>query len=174
MARANPDAGVTASAPVRAATFALRLLLAAAILMREVAACVGGPLWRLIARLRLLAWLSAWVGALQRYSVLAVLAAPLAIAEPLKVAGLYALATGHVGWGVALQVAGHGLSLLLVERIIDAGHAQLMTFGWFAALHRAFVRVRAASLAWPPVRAAREAALAVASAVSFKLGLSKR
>lgn len=150
---------------LRAAGALLRFIVAAAVLAREAVAVLGAPLWRLLARLRLLAWLAAWVGGLGRWKVLAVLAAPLAIAEPLKMVGLYALATGHFGWGVALQAAGHGLSIILVERILDAGHAQLMTFGWFALLHGWFTRVRAAALAWPPIVAAREIAKACAASV---------
>ncbi len=114
-------------------------LVAAAVLMREAASVLGGPLWRLLSRIRILGWLSIWVGGLGRWSVLLVLAVPLAVAEPLKMAGLYWCATGHLGWGIALQAMGHGLSLLLVERILVAGQAQLMTFRWFAALRGRFI-----------------------------------
>jgi len=150
---------------LRVAGAMLRMLVAGAVLVREAVAFLGAPLWRMLARLRLLAWLAAWVGGLGRWQVLAVLAAPLAIAEPLKVAGLYALAIGHFGWGVALQAAGHGLSFILVERILHAGHAQLMTFGWFASLHGWYARVRAAALAWPPVVAGRTMARECAASV---------
>ncbi len=160
----------------RFAAWLLQGLVAAAVLMREAAAVLGAPLWRFLSRIRILAWLSAWVGGLGRWSVVLVLAVPLAVAEPLKLVGLYCCATGHLGWGLALQAMGHGLSLLLVERILVAGHAQLMTFRWFAALHDWFVRVRAAALTWPPVLAAFEIAkagkasvTAVAQAIRGKL-----
>ncbi len=156
----------------------LKGLVAAAVLMREAASVLGAPLWRFLSQIRILAWLSAWVGGLGRWSVLLVLAVPLAVAEPLKLAGLYGCATGHWGWGIALQAIGHGLSLLLVERILVAGHIQLMTFKWFAALQAWFIQVRAAALAWPPVLAAFEIAratkasvLAVAQDIRLKLGV---
>jgi hypothetical protein len=149
--------------------------------MREAASVLGAPLWRLLSQIRILAWLSAWVGGLRRWSVLLVLAVPLAIAEPLKLAGLYFCATGHLGWGVALQAVGHGLSLILVERILDAGHAQLMTFAWFATLHDWFIKVRAAVLARPFVLAAFEIAkagkasvMAVVKTVKLRLGMFGR
>ncbi len=101
---------------------------------------------------------------------------PLAVAEPLKLAGLYCCATGQLGWGIASQAIGHGLSLLLVERILVAGHVQLMTFRWFAALHGWFIRVRAAALAWPPLlaaiemgKAAKASVKAVARGIRLKL-----
>ncbi len=166
------------SRPWRIAAALLRGLVAAAVLMREAASVLGAPLWRLLARIRILAWLSAWVGGLGRWNVLLVLAVPLAVAEPLKLAGLYWFATGHLVLGTALQAIGHGLSLLLVERILVAGHAQLMTFGWFASLHGWFSQVRAAALAWPPLLAALEIAratkasvIAAAKGIRLKLGV---
>lgn len=150
----------------RVAASFLEWLVAATVLMREAAVVLGAPLWRLLSRIRILARLSAWVGGLGRWSVVGVLALPLAVAEPLKLVGLYWCATGHLGWGVALQAAGHGLSLLLVERILVAGHVQLMTFRWFAALHGWFIQVRAAALTWPPILAAFEIAKAGKASVT--------
>ncbi len=156
---------VASSISRQVAVWLLQGVVAAAVLMREAASVLGAPLWRLLSRIRILAWLSAWVGGLGRWSVLLVLAVPLAVAEPLKVAGLYGCATGHWVWGIALQAMGHGLSLLLVERILVAGHVQLMSFTWFAAAHGWFIQVRAAALAWPPLLAAREIAKACKASV---------
>lgn len=144
-----------ASALLRLLGMMLRLAIGGAVLLREFAAWAGGPIWRLLSRIQLLKRLSNWVAGLPRWGVLLALAAPLVVAEPLKVAGLYALAIGQVFWGVALQGVGHGLSLLLVERIIDAGRLQLMSYRWFAIGYGWFERIRAAALAWPPVVAAR-------------------
>jgi hypothetical protein len=126
----------------------LRALVAVAVLMQECAARLGAPLWRWVGRLRLLASLARAVERLPPYGVLAALAAPFLVAEPMKAAGLYALATGRIAWGVGLQAAGHALSLLLVERILHAGLPQLLTLPWFAGLWTRFVRLRAAVTAW--------------------------
>ncbi|QLP96113.1 MAG: hypothetical protein HZY79_00070 [Rhodoblastus sp.] len=133
-------------------------MVALAILARDLVAWAGGPLWRWIARLRLLALLSAWVATLPRWAVLLTLAAPIAISEPLKLGGLYLLAIGQLKLGAALQIVGHGLSILLVERIVHAGLPQLLTYRWFAWGWGWIEAIRAAVGEWPLVVAARAGA----------------
>lgn len=140
----------------------LRWAVAVAIIARDLVAWAGGPLWRWIAGLRPLAMLARWVATLPPWGVLVALAAPLAVAEPLKLGGLYFLALGQIKLGAVLQVLGHGLSILLVERIIHAGLPQLLTYGWFAWGWGWVEAIRAAVMGWPIVRTAREAAHAAA------------
>ncbi|KAA2238054.1 hypothetical protein [Salinarimonas soli] len=147
---------VTSLSPVRRALapllrglgLVLRGIFAAAILLQELVAFVGAPVWRAIAGLPFLAALADLVRRLPPYGVLAVLAVPFLVAEPLKIAGLYALGTGRIAWGVGLQVVGHAVSLLLVERILHAGLPQLLTLRWFAVIWGWFVSVRSAVGAW--------------------------
>jgi hypothetical protein len=136
------------TALLRGVGLILRGILATGILLQEFVAFLGAPIWRALAALPLLATLARCVERLPAYGVLAVLAVPFLVAEPLKIAGLYALGTGHIAWGIGLQVAGHAISLLLVERILHAGLPQLLTLRWFAVIWGWFAQVRSAVGAW--------------------------
>ena len=156
----------------------LRGLVAAGILLRDGVAWVGAPLWRWFARWRWLQRFSLWVATLRPWQVLALLAVPLAVAEPLKIAGLYALATGQLALGLVLQGLGHAVSLILAERILHAGHDQLMRYRWFAALHRWYGQVRAGVARWlvrSGIRAwiARLASVARRFAIRVKVTIAK-
>lgn len=157
----EPDAH-SRSALARALGAPLRFLVALAIIARDLVAWAGGPLWRWIAGLRPLQLLARWVATLQPWGVLLALAAPLAVAEPLKIAGLYLIAIERFKLGVAVEILGHALSILLVERIVRAGLPQLLTYRWFAWGWGWFEAVRAAVMEWPVVRATRAAARDVA------------
>ena len=102
------------AALLRGVGLILRGILGAGILLQEFVAFIGAPIWRAIAALPLLAALARFVERLPAYGVLAVLAVPFLVAEPLKLGGLYALGTGHIAWGIGPQVAGHAIRLLLV------------------------------------------------------------
>lgn len=141
----------------------MRAVVGAAILLHDLLVWAGGPVWSFIARTRPLARLAAWVATLPRWGVLVVLALPLAVAEPLKLGGLLVMVRGQVTLGVGLQIFGHALSILLVERILHAGAPQLMTYGWFAWGWRYLDGVRRRVLAWPAVTAARAAARRIAA-----------
>ena len=141
----------------------MRFVVALAIIARDLIAWAGGPLWRWIARLRLLTLLSNWVATLPRWAVLLALAAPIAVSEPLKLGGLYLLAVGQFKLGVLLQMVGHGLSILLVERIVHAGLPQLLSYRWFAWGWRWYEFIRESVMAWPLVVATRQAARDVAA-----------
>lgn len=136
----------------------LRGVVGVLVLAHDAIVWAGGPLWRFIARLRLLTLLAQWVSTLPRWAVLIVLLVPFAIAEPLKLGGLYVMATGQVTTGVALQLVGHALSILLVERILHAGLPQLLTWRWFASGWAWLMAIRDAVLAWPGVVATRRIA----------------
>lgn len=143
----------------------LRWLVALGILVRDLVAALGGPLWRALARLRPLVWLSRWVSTLPRWGVLLVLALPFSISEPLKLIGVYVMATGQVKLGVGLQILGHAISILLVERIVTAGLPQLLTWRWFAWGWGWYEAIRMAVARWPIVVAAREATAEIAAKV---------
>lgn len=136
----------------------LRFLLAAAILVREAIATVGEPLWHWLAEIRLLERLSCWVMTLPPWGVVVAVSTPLALAEPLKAVGIYLMATGSPGLGFFLLALGYAVSLVLAERIMQAGRPQLMTYRWFAIGWAWFERFRAYVLSLPIVRAAHRLA----------------
>ncbi len=133
----------------------LRGLIAAAIIAQEICRPIVAPVLRLSARLALMQRLSAWVAGLARFGVLAVLGAAFVVVEPLKILALWLLAAGQPLAGAAMFVASHGLSLLLVERILHAGLPQLRSFGWFERVYGLVVVVRTRLARLPPVRRAR-------------------
>lgn len=143
---------------MRALTAPLRGLVALAILGHDLVVWAGRPLWRRLAALRPLRRLSDWVATLPRWGVLLALAAPVAASEPMKLGGLYLLALGQIKLGAILQLLGHGLSIVLVERIVHAGLPQLLTYRWFAWGWDWIEAIRAAMARWPLVIAARAAA----------------
>lgn len=107
--------------------------------------------------------LAQWVATLPPWAVVLTLAAPIAVSEPLKLAGLYLLAIGQLKLGAILQVVGHGLSILLVERIVHAGLPQLLTYGWFAWGWGWIEAIRSSVAQWPLVVATRAAAARTAA-----------
>lgn len=92
------------------------------------------PLATWIAGWRLSRALDALIGGLPAPVILVMLAVPFALAEPMKVVGVYWMGSGHVGLGLLTIVLAYGTSVLVVERIYEAGKPKLLTIGWFAAL----------------------------------------
>lgn len=133
----------------------LRAVIAAAIILREIIAELGAPLWRLLARIKWLKWLTNWVARLPPWGVLCMVAAPLAIAEPLKIWGVVLVAQGHGLSGVLMLAIGYGVSLILAERILHAGRAQLMGYRWFALGWMWFERLRVYVLSLPLIESAK-------------------
>lgn len=102
------------------------------------------PIIRRVASWRLFARFEAWVAARDRISILALLAVPLVIVEPMKVVALVWIGRGAVVSGAVALALAYLAGFVLVERIYSAGQAKLLTFGWFAWL----MEVRAAAVAW--------------------------
>ncbi len=92
------------------------------------------PITRWLAKLRLIVRLEALISGLPAYAVLALLVLPFAIAEPAKIFAIYLMSTGHVITGLALLIAAYLVSVLVVDRIFQAGKTKLLTIPWFAKL----------------------------------------
>ena len=82
------------------------------------------------------------------YASLAVLAVPVLIVEPLKLAAVFVLGNGHWITGLIAILCAYAVSLLVVERIFIIVEPKLLTLPWFAALWSRFVMARAACVAW--------------------------
>lgn len=76
------------------------------------------------------------------YQSLALLAVPLACAEPLKLLALYVAGGGRWLTGTALMIAAYAASLLVVERLFRVVKPKLLMLGWFALLWSWWVAVR--------------------------------
>jgi hypothetical protein len=139
-----------------------RLLLAVAVLIHDALVVVLARPLRWLAQWQPIRRMQAWVAKQSALTVLVLLAAPVIILEPAKLIGLLWLATGRVWPGLALLVFAYGLSLVLIERIFDAGLPALLSWGWFRRGYEWFVGFRAAIMARIRALAWVQAVLSVA------------
>jgi hypothetical protein len=84
----------------------------------------------MIARLMQLA--RRWLEARGPYQSLAILAVPLMIVEPAKLAALAIFGEGHWLVGALVMLTAYALSICVIERIFRIVKPKLMTLGWFA------------------------------------------
>lgn len=141
----------------------LDVLVAIVLLLDEIARPLYRPLIRLVAGLRLVVRIEAAIARLPPYGVLALIAVPFAVAEPMKLVGLWLMGTGRFAVGLATLVVAYAATFFIVERIYHAGRANLLTIRWVAFVMEAVVRLREAVLdrirALPLFQAARRLAL---------------
>jgi hypothetical protein len=79
---------------------------------------------------------------LHPYYCLALLAAPVAIVEPLKMTGLIVTGSGHWLAGLVMLAAAYALSLLLVNRLFRIVQPRLLALPWFRHSRRMVLRFR--------------------------------
>ena len=97
--------------------------------------------------------------------LIAMLAVPFVLIEPLKVFALYWIAVGHIVQGTILLVFSHALSILTLERLYRTGEGQLAKIGWFARLMRWLVGLRDWAFGWVKQTAAWQSAARLASEI---------
>ena len=150
----------------RIAIVPVAVVTTAVVLLDEAFRAVVLPVVARIARWQLVRRAERWIGGLPRFAILALFLVPVAILEPLKLAGLYLLGTGHLILGIG-KVVGIGIA----ERIFSAGREKLLSIGWFRWCFDWGVRIKdsvkgwlVATRAWAVARDwARRAALSVRS-----------
>lgn len=126
----------------------LQILVALFVVIDEVSRPIFRPLIRWFRSLRIVEKSERFVAALPPYAILAVLAVPLAVAEPLKLLSLILIGSGRPVRGILLLVFAHLLSFLLIERIYEAGKPKLMTIGWLGRVIVFVDGIRGRLLAW--------------------------
>jgi hypothetical protein len=82
------------------------------------------------------------------YPSLFVLAVPLAIVEPLKLAAVIIIGDGHLIAGTLSMLCAYAISLFITERLFVIVKPKLLKLSWFAAIWRPFVRIRGRVLRW--------------------------
>ncbi len=108
------------------------------------------PVMRRLARLPILATTLAWVAGLGPYATLALFIVPLVVLEPLKPAGFYLVAKGHVVTGPVLIGLAELLKVALLERLFHMSRAKLMSIPIFARAYEFVVRWLGFLEALPP------------------------
>jgi hypothetical protein len=136
------------SLPARILFALLRAVLTALIVIDEMARPLYRPLIAWFALLRIVARMEEAIARQSRLAILALLAVPFAIAEPLKLLGLWMMADGRARTGIVVFAFAHLVSFLLVERIYHAGRDKLLTYGWLAWIMGLLVRLRIRALDW--------------------------
>lgn len=126
----------------------LRTILTVAIVIDEIARPLYRPLIAWFASLRIVARMEAVIARQSRLAILALLAVPFAVAEPLKLLGLLMMAGGRARTGLVVFGFAHLVSFLLVERIYHAGRDKLLTYGWLAWTMALLDRLRRRALGW--------------------------
>lgn len=129
------------SAPIAAAVLTYRAL-------DRLLGPLVRPVLRGLGRLALLQRLGRAIAEAPPYVVLALLAVPFLLIEPLKALSLYWMAVGHPWEGGAALAACHLLSILTSERVLHLGKPKLMTIPWFATGYIFVADVRDRALAW--------------------------
>jgi hypothetical protein len=92
------------------------------------------PVMRLLSRLAIVQRIEQWIVSLPPYVILALLVVPFGIAELAKAYAVFLMGTGHFKTGFTVFVGAYIVSILVCERIFQAGKPRLMTIGWFATL----------------------------------------
>ncbi len=126
----------------------LRGVLTILIVIDEIARPFYRPLIRWLSSLRIIQRIEMAIARLQRLVILVLLAIPFAIAEPLKLLGLWMMADGRGRSGLVVFAFAHLISFLLVERIYHAGRDKLLTYGWLAWAMGWLDRLRRRALDW--------------------------
>lgn len=126
----------------------LRAILTVVIVFDEIARPLYRPLIDWVASLRIVARMEVVIARQSRLAILALLAVPFAIAEPLKLLGLVMMADGRFRTGLVIFAFAHLVSFLLVERIYHAGREKLLTYGWLNWLMTLLDRLRRRALDW--------------------------
>ncbi|KPH76731.1 hypothetical protein [Bosea vaviloviae] len=135
--------------PVARVLFAiLRAVLTVVIVFDEIARPLYRPLIDWVASLRIVARMEVAIARQSRLAILALLAVPFALAEPLKLLGLVMMADGRLRTGLVVFAFAHLVSFLLVERIYHAGRDKLLTYGWLSWLMTLLDRLRRRALDW--------------------------
>jgi len=143
----------------------LRFIVAVVVVLDEIARPLYRPVAAWFGSLRLVRRAEALIATLPPYAVLVVLAVPLIGVEPLKVVALIWLSQGRLVAGVVMMAVAYAGSFLLVERIYDAGQAQLMKIRWVAAIIGVITRIRSAVLGWVRTTAVWAVAMAAVARV---------
>ena len=112
--------------------FLFRLVCALVIILDELVRPIYRPLLARLAALRIMQAFERWVARLHPFAVLALLAIPYAIVEPLKFVGLIWIANGWEKRGTALFLFAYLVSFVVIERVFTAGRGKLMTIPWMA------------------------------------------
>ncbi|WP_175525561.1 hypothetical protein [Bosea sp. OK403] len=149
------------SLPTKILLAITRGVLTVLVLLDEIARPLYRPLADWLASLGIVARAEAAIARLPRLAILALLAIPFAVAEPLKIVGLIMIGRGQVVAGIMILAVAYLASFLIVERIYQAGRGKLLSYRWLAWLMAAIETVRVKALSWVKASTAYQSAIRI-------------
>lgn len=112
-----------------------------------------------LGKLPLLSSVESWICRRERWTALALFAAPVVVIYPFKGLALFAMARGHVTVGIAAFILAKLVATALFARLYQLTEHAIIKFGAVRRTRAAFLRGRAFVHAWldalPPYRRAR-------------------
>ena len=119
----------------RRARTALLFLGAFLFLIEEWLWICSNQVFGWFSRFGLLRWLDRWLCSLAPAAALLILCVPIGLLFPLKILGLWMIASGSFLSGCCVMLAAKIVSTAIVARIFLACRPQLLQMSWFARLH---------------------------------------
>jgi hypothetical protein len=98
--------------------------------------------------MRLLRRLRRQIERLPPYPALLLVAVPLAVVEPLKLATLFIIGKGHWITGVVAMICAYAVSLLVTHRLFKIVKPKLLELVWFARLWAWLAAAKNGALRW--------------------------
>jgi hypothetical protein len=92
--------------------------------------------------MRFLRYLRRYIQSLRPYPSLFLLAVPLAIIEPFKLAAVFVFGSGHWVTGSVVMLCAYAFSVLVVERLFKIVKPKLLMLSWFLVIWTWFVGAR--------------------------------
>ncbi|MCE1235835.1 MAG: hypothetical protein LWW93_05705 [Hyphomicrobiales bacterium] len=145
------------------------VLVAIYFLIDDVVLAAFRPVVAWAAELRIVLRFAVFLRRLPPYPTLALFLVPFAILEPIKILGLWMMATGSFRVGLLVLATAHVLSIVLVERLFQATRAKLLTIGWFAWIWARVTRLYDWSVGRLKATAAWRSAAAIARRVRTRI-----
>jgi hypothetical protein len=109
-----------------------QILVGIWVIVDSILSPIFRPFMRWLSGLHVVKAIEHGIASLPAYGILALLAAPFAAEEIVKIYSFVLMGGGHFKTGVLLYIGCHVFAILVCERIYRAGETKLMTIPWFA------------------------------------------
>ena len=124
----------------RALLLPLKVLAALVVLFEDFVWARVTAMVAVLARLRLVARLEAWVLTCGRHTTLALFAIPIACLIPIKLTAVWLIASGHIVTGILVIVAAKVTGTAISARLFVIAKPKLMTFETFVKIYNTVLR----------------------------------
>jgi hypothetical protein len=127
-----------------------------------------------LGRLRLFRWLDGQLAKLAPVAALVVLCLPIALLFPVKIAGLWMIASGRFFTGCCVMLIAKIVSTAIIARVFLTCRPQLMGMPWFARLYNVVYTLRGRIHLWLADQPAWREAKRFMAGVRRRFGVRRR